>query len=156
MHLQVEWARAVTLKDGAQQNFIYVTDLSKLPKVAGVYVFGRRWGKNVEALYVGQATSIRGRVKTQLNNLRLMQHLKNAKTGRRVVLTGRIDTRPGQKLAKCLALVERTLIRYFLSEGHDLVNKQGVRIRRHDVVSSGKYPKRFIPSPMYLERGKGE
>jgi hypothetical protein len=49
-------------------------------------------------------------------------------------------------------LIERALIRYFLSEGHDLVNKQGVRIRRHEITSAGKHPKRYFASPIFLER----
>jgi hypothetical protein len=85
-----------------------------------------------------------------------MQHLKGAKAGKRLVLAGEVVTRPGQKLAKVLWLAERALIRHFLSEGHDLVNKQGARIRRHEVSSSGKQPKRFIPRLTYLERGKDE
>jgi len=156
MHLRVEWARALKLRDGTRQNLIYITELKKLPKVAGVYIFARRFGKSFEALYVGKANDIRQRVKTQLNNLRLMQHVKHAKIGGRFVLAGRIDTRPGQRIPKCLVLVERTLIRYFLSEGHDLVNKQGTRLRRHEVVSSGKYPKQAIPALMYLEKAKGD
>lgn len=59
-------------------------------------------------------------------------------------------------MAKSLALAERALIRYFLSEGHDLVNKQGTRLRRHELQSSGTHPKRFFPRNMYLERAKGE
>jgi hypothetical protein len=54
-----------------------------------------------------------------------------------------------------MSLCERTLIRYFLSEGHDLVNKQGVRIRRHEINSGGHQPKRFIPRLMFLERARG-
>jgi hypothetical protein len=154
--LQVEWGRALSLRDGAKLNLIYIADLEKLPKVAGVYVLGRRWGTEFEALYVGKANNIRARVKGQLNNLRLMQHLRNAKNGIRLVLAGRIVTRPGQQLAKCLVLIERALIRYFLSEGHDLVNKQGTRLRRHEVLSSGKHPKRFMPREMYVEKAKGE
>jgi len=156
MKLEIEWMRPISLRDGARQNLIYTIAMSKLPKVAGIYILGRRWGTDFEALYVGKANSIRNRVNGQLNNLRLMQHLRNAKTGKRLVLTGRVATKPGQKLKKCLVLIERTLIRYFLSEGHDLVNKQGTRIRRHELVSSGTYPKRAIPSLMYLERPKGE
>lgn len=154
MKLHIEWMRPIVLKD--DENLIYRVDLDKLPNVAGFYVFGRRWGSQFEALYVGKANRIRGRVKGQMNNLRLMQHLKNAKTGKRVLLCGKIVTRPGQRIEKCLALIERALIRYFLSEGHDLVNKQGTRLRRHEVASSGKHPKRFIPGLMYVERGKGE
>lgn len=155
MRLAVEWTRPIPLKDAAKQNLMYSVLLDKLPPVPGVYVFGRRWGGQFEALYVGKANRIRNRVKVQLNNLRLMQHLKNAKAGKRIVLAGCIVTKPGQQRDRCLPLVERALIRYFLSEGHDLVNKQGVRLRRHEVASSGKFPKRFFPSLMYVEKGKG-
>jgi hypothetical protein len=59
-------------------------------------------------------------------------------------------------MQKSLLLVERGLIRYFLSEGHDLVNKQGTRLRHHEVSSSGQHPKRFFPRAIFLERSKGE
>ena len=156
MKLRIEWGRPIQLRDGAKQNLIYIVDPNKLPKASGIYILGRHWGSDFEALYVGKATNIRGRMKGQLNNLRLMQHLRNAKTGKRIVLTGKIITRPGQRLEKSLVLIERTVIRYFLSEGHDLVNKQGTRLRRHEVASTGKHPKRFFPKTMYLERAKGE
>jgi len=155
MKLRVEWMRPIPLRDATRQNLIYWADLAKLPKVAGVYVLGRRWGRSFEALYIGKANRIRGRVKGQFNNLRLMQHLRNAKAGRRVVLVGRFKPRPRQRLEKSLPLLERALIRYFLSEGHDVVNRQGTRIRRHEVVSIGNHPKRFIPGLMYLEKAKG-
>lgn len=73
-----------------------------------------------------------------------------------MALWGRIVTKPGQQLEKCLTVIERALIRYVLSEGHDLVNKQGTRFLGHEVPSSGIHPKRFIPRLMYVERGKGE
>jgi hypothetical protein len=152
--LTVEWSRLVPLKDGAGQNMIYTVDLGKLQTSSGLYIFGRRYGKQFEALYVGKVTRIRGRVKGQLNNLRLMQHLKNAKAGRRFVLCCRLVAKPGQQMEKCLLLIERALIRHFLSEGHDLVNKQGARLLRHEINSSGRNPKRLIPKLMYVERGK--
>jgi hypothetical protein len=156
MKLFVEWSVLIPLMDASRENLIYGVDLGKLPLAPGVYVMGRRWGKQFEALYVGKASSIRGRVKTQLNNLRLMQHLRNARSGRRFVLAGKVIMRQGQRIERVLPLVERALIRYFLSEGHDLVNKQGTRLRRHEVFSSGKHPKRFLPAEMYLERGRAE
>jgi hypothetical protein len=156
MNLQVEWGRPVQLKDASHENMIYKLDLDKVTTASGVYVFGRHWGSQFEALYVGKAGNLRSRVKGHLNNLRLMQHVHNAKTGKRIVLVGRLVTRRGQKLPKSLALAERALIRYFLSEGHDLVNKQGARLRRHELASAGQHPKRFFPKLMYLERAKGE
>ena len=148
MKLVLEWLKPIPLRDATRENLIYSVALDKLPTLPGIYVLGRRWGKQFEALYVGKATGIRGRVKNQ--------YLKNAKAGRRIVLAGRISTKPGQQLDRCLPLIERALIRYFLSEGHDLVNKQGTRLRRHEVLSSGKHPKGFIPGLMYLGRGKHE
>jgi len=62
--------------------------------------------------------------------------------------------RPGQKLGRCLPLIERALIRYFLSEGHDLVNVAGTRLRRHEITSSGKQLKRLIPKLMFLDKSK--
>ncbi|MBA7667736.1 hypothetical protein ES703_75834 [subsurface metagenome] len=156
MKISVEWGKPLALRDGSRQNLMYVVDLDKVPDSAGVYVFGRRWGKNIEALYVGKATNIRGRVKGQFNNLRLMQHLKQAKTGKRVLLFGNAITKPGQKIDKVVSLLERVLIRHFLSEGHDLVNRQGARIRRHEVNSDGYQPKKFIPRLMFLEKARGE
>jgi hypothetical protein len=156
MRLHVEWGRPVRLRDASENNMIYDVDLGKVTERAGVYLFGRRWGSQFEALYVGKAGNIRRRLNGHLNNLRLMQHLHNAKTGKRIVLAGTLVTKPGQRLSKSLALAERALIRYFLSEGHDLVNKQGTRLRRHELASSGQYPKRYFPKLMYLERAKGE
>jgi hypothetical protein len=157
MELNVEWLRPVLLKDGTRENLIYTMDPDRLPQSAGIYVFGRRWGrKHFEALYVGKANHLRGRVTGQFNNLKLMQHLRNAKGGRRIILAGEFIAKPGQQLKKCLTLIERALIRHFLSEGHDLVNLQGTRIRRHEIKSDGKPPKAFLPGIVYLERPKGE
>ena len=157
MKLSIQWSKPLSLKDATREDLIYLADLEKLPNAPGIYVFGRCWGKNqFEALYVGKANKIRGRVKGHFNNLRLMQHLKNATNGKRVVLAGKFVAKPGQQVDKCLRVIERGFIRYFLSEGHDLVNKQGTRLRRHEVVSSGNHPKRFFASLMYVDKAKGE
>ena len=84
-----------------------------------------------------------------------MQHVRTAKTGKRVLLVGEYVTKRGQQVDKCIALTERALIRYFVSEGHDLVNKQGTRIQRHELESTGRHPKKFFPSPIYLEKTRG-
>ena len=152
MILHLEWGRAIPLKDGSKENMIYTVALDKLPRAPGVYVFGRRYGSNFEALYVGKANRIKSRVRGQFNNLRLMQHLKTAKAGKRIILAGHFKAKPGQALNKCLALAERALIRYFLSEGHDLVNKQGIRLRRHEIASSGNHPKKFFARTIFLEK----
>jgi hypothetical protein len=154
MKLRLEWARPIPLRDASLENLIYSLDHAKIPLGAGVYVFGRRFGTNFEALYVGKANVLRWRVRGQFKNLPLMLHLQNAKIGKKILLTGRFIAKPGQRPEKCLSLLERALIRYFLSEGHDLVNKQGVRLRRHEVTSIGA--KRVIPETIFVDRAKGE
>ena len=69
-----------------------------------------------------------------------------------VLLAGVFQGRPGQKLAKSLTLAERAFIRYFLSEGHELVNKLGTRIRRHELVSDGQHPLRPAKCPQSAGR----
>lgn len=74
----------------------------------------------------------------------------------RISSTGRLAPKPGQQTKKCLRLIERVLIRHFLTEGHDLVNRQGTRLRGHEVTSTGDHPKRFVPTLMFIERTKGQ
>jgi hypothetical protein len=50
-----------------------------------------------------------------------MKHLQKAKSAKRIGLAGRFHSRSGQQEAKCLKPIERALIRYFLSERHNLV-----------------------------------
>jgi hypothetical protein len=153
MKLQIEWANLIALRKASREdNLIYTLPYSRLPNVAGVYVFGRKYGSNFEALYIGKAGKIRGRVRGHLKNLPLMLHLQNAKNGKRVVLAGKFISKPGQQVGKCLPLLEKALIRYFLSEGHDLVNKQGTRLRRHEIAS--KRPRWMVPKLMFVDRAR--
>jgi hypothetical protein len=92
----LEWSRPIPLA-GREENLLYIFDHSKLPEAAGVYVFGRRFGRNFEALYVGKAGAIRGRARGQLKNLPLMLHLKKAKSGKRIVLAGRFIPKPADQ-----------------------------------------------------------
>jgi hypothetical protein len=155
MKLQLEWKTPIPLIDGSDQNLIYVVDPERLPDGAGVYVFGRRRRNGgFEALYVGKAKSIRARVWGHRKNLPLMMHLKNARQGKLVVRVGVFKARPGQSADTCIAIIERALIRHFLSEGHDLVNKAGTRLRRHEISTVGRHPKQFIPKMMFVDRGR--
>lgn len=152
MKFQIEWQRVVPLRQSRSPGLMYQLPLEKIPREAGIYIFGRRYGSNFEALYVGQAGNLKGRIRGQLNNLRLMDHLKRAKSGKRILLVGELKGQRGRNRRKALNLVEKAFIRHFLSEGDDLVNRLGVRIRRHEVASIGKHPKRYFPRSVFLER----
>ena len=155
MILHLNWEKPFELHK-VKGSLAYATALDKIPGDPGIYIFGRQFGKNFEALYVGKAENIRRRIKGQLNSVKLMDHLRTAKSGKRILLVGALQRKQGQKTAKCLALSERALIRHFLSEGHDLVNIQGARIKRHELRSGGDHLKKFIPGVVFTERRKGE
>lgn len=156
MKLALEWSKPIVLRDaGRDENLIYTIDDARVTDAAGVYVFGRRFSGTFEALYVGQAKNIRGRVKSHIkNNLSLMLHLQKAKNGKRILLFGRFVAKPGQQEEKCLRLLERAMLRHFLSEGHDLVNKQGARLSRHEITS--KNTRKLFPHLMFVDKAKGE
>ncbi|HEY1524977.1 MAG TPA: hypothetical protein VGH51_01960 [Candidatus Angelobacter sp.] len=83
---------AIQLRDARADNMIYGVDLERILAEPGVYIFGRRYGRQFEALYVGKAGRMRSRVRTQLNNLSLMQHVRYAKAGKRILIAGRLVT----------------------------------------------------------------
>jgi hypothetical protein len=151
MTLELEWSGPYRLKIASHPLRIYSLDHFELPTGAGCYIFGRDFGKNFEALYVGKAASIRRRVRNQLKNLPLMLHLQAAKKGGRVLFAGQLVSKPGQGGLKNIAIIERALIRHFLSEGHDLVNIKGVRLRRYEIESHGFGG--IVPKLMFVDRG---
>jgi len=151
MKIQIKWGDPLSMKLVSRQGAAYSVNLDALPGDPGIYIMGRQWAKGFEALYVGKARNIRQRVKGQLNNLRLMQRLKGAKTGKRVVIAGSGVARPGQQMDRILAIAEPALIRHFLSEGDNLVNISGTSLRQHEVEPKRR-PGWFVPKVVFLEK----
>ena len=152
MQLHLEWLPPISLRDGADQGLIYTCDYEDISVRPGVYIFGRLFGSAFEALYVGKATSLQARVKTQFNNLRLMTHIRNAKIGQRILLLGEFTPLPGQRSGKCLPIMERALIRHFLERHHDLVNVHGIRLKTHEIHSTGAGIRHGIPPIIIVDR----
>jgi hypothetical protein len=137
--LTLEWLEPVRLR--LEDNGVIYTcpKLGEIPTLPGIYIFGRLYGQKFEAFYVGRATTLRGRINTQLNNARLMAHIKQAPKGYRVVYPAVFKPRPNQIPATCLPIIELAHIRHFLLEGHDLVNDHGTRPPlQHEIVGLGK------------------
>ena len=150
MKFKLDWDKPVPMKLTRDGDF--QIDLNCVPASPGIYIFARKWGKSYEALYVGRSKNLSSRIKNHLNSVRLTKHLRNARSGRRVLIYGIPETKQGQQQYKVLASLEKAFIRHFLLEGHDIFNSQGTRMRNHEIDSVGKIPKAFIPSTIYLER----
>src|SRR5260370_38302442 len=122
MQIAVDWTRPFSLKE--DHELIYSDAiLEDIEEGAGVYVFARKYGSTITPLYVGQALNLHGRIKQQLNNVKLMRQVQNwNKNGARVLLLGYVKRHGRQDIAKVLHIVERPLIKHGLAGGHPLVN----------------------------------
>jgi hypothetical protein len=151
--IDLKWEKPIRLRDGSRANLIYSIGLERVADKAGVYIFARRFGKSVVPLYVGQAVRLRNRIEQQLNNVRLMMGLKQARTGRRILLVARLIAHRGQQKRKVLGIVESALIKRALAEGHDLLNQQGTKTKVHAIRSKGNSSSRQVaPLTMFVER----
>lgn len=151
MELSATW-KSYPLVDGAKQGMTFTTDLAKIPADAGVYIFARQHGATFEALYVGKANNLRSRIRSQINTVLLMNHVRDSANGPRVVYAGVFNPKQGQKLDVCLPLIEKALIRYFVSERHDLVNKQGKKLKQHTIVSNGSFSRDSMKAKISVEK----
>ncbi len=91
----------VDLYDGSSENLIYSCDLEQIPEDAGIYVFARCFGEvSLSAFCKEKAQSVRGRIKQQLNNTKLMKGIENSKIGPRVLLPAEVSTWVGSHLLR--------------------------------------------------------
>lgn len=152
MKIKIEWTAPVTLRKDAA--LIYSTAVVEdIEDASGVYVFARRYGNSITPLYIGKASSLRGRIKQQLNNLRLMRQIQSwNKNGARVLLLGYLQTHGSQDESKVLDIVEKALIEHGLAEGHPLVNVQGTRKPVHTLsFTGGRLSEQVAPREMFVK-----
>lgn len=151
MDLQIQWHKPVKLRESpADSDLIYETDLERIPRKPGVYVFTRKFGSKRSPLYVDKAKNLRSRVKTHLNSVRMMRKIQKEAIGSRALVFGVFVPKPGQQAEKCISLIEKALIRHFLSAGHNLLNISGTHIGKHELIST-KVSGRFVPHKILFE-----
>ena len=141
MELNVEWYKPVPLRDGEKQNCPYVVDdLKQLGRFPGVYMFCRVHDGIVFPLYIGKSVDVSGRIGKHLReSIKLMNGIKAAAEGEKVIIRGKFIPKPGQSVPKCIAVIERALIDHALSKQYKLLNVQGTKTQVHHVNFSG-YP----------------
>lgn len=151
MDFNLDWGTPLPLRK-SKGNTIYALDLEKIPKTPGVYIFLRVHGNSTNVLYVGKADNLKGRIKQQLNAVRLMKGIENAPSGARSIVYAEFRPKQGQR-THCLRLIERGLIRYYLAQGNELLNIQGSRIRKHSLTSerTSTLVRHMIPTEIFFE-----
>lgn len=141
MKLNLQWHKSIALGKSP-----YRIDLDEVPASPGIYVFLRKHGNNAEALYVGKATNLKNRLKQQLNNLKLMDGIKSSANGERRIVFAEFSSKQGQNAQKAISICETALIRYYLGQGHRLLNVTGTTLHYHEIDSDREDLMKFLPS----------
>jgi len=82
-----------------------------------------------------------------------MISIQQADIGRRILLVGRLKLNRGQQEKKVLDIVESSLIKHALTQGHVLLNKQGIKTSVHTIKSKGnRASKQIAPLKMLVEK----
>jgi hypothetical protein len=137
LNIHAKWNQPVVLTLGGAGAIYSCPDIGNVPDTAGVYVFYRQFGDNVIPLYIGMAANIRGRLEQYLNSVRLMVAIVNALAGGRYFMCCEVEFRRGQDRRKVLKTLESALIAHALAEGHELLNKQGIKRPNHTIQFTG-------------------
>lgn len=77
-----------------------------------------------------------------------MKGIRNAGNAKRVLIIGEFKAGRGQQQSTCLRILERAFIKQALSEGHDLLNIQGTKMKYHRICSKGN---RVFPRTINVE-----
>src|SRR6266511_4473396 len=111
MDIRLQWLEPFDIIEGNELIYdVEEEDWDYIPDPPGVYIFARAHGDAMAPLYIGRAINLSERIWQQLNNnVRLMRGLEDAQSGYRVLLVGELLTRPGQRIATVLRLVESAL-----------------------------------------------
>lgn len=138
MEIDIFWQRPLSLVDGTHENRVYTPeDESPITDYPGVYVFARKHGDRIIPLYIGKANNLAVRVSQQLNTVKLMKGIENSPQGKRLLILGELQRKPGQVIEKALRIAESALIEHSLSQGFDILNKKGKSRPTHSVYFSG-------------------
>jgi hypothetical protein len=149
MNVEIEWQEPLALRSLSVKDVKRVR--ARLKDEPGIYVFARRWGSDFEALYVGQALKVLGRVTQQFNNRKLVDYVLNAKIGAKVLLTGYLVYNGTTNIKKSLNTAERAYIRNCIARGHPLHNTQGTKVRTDEVNSIGGRKRSVFPTQIVVE-----
>jgi hypothetical protein len=137
MQIEARWKQEVALTPVKVGTELFNVNIDLIPETSGIYVFMRRYEKKSYPIYIGQALNIRKRIVQQKNNLKLMLGISRHDKGAKSVLCCVIRFKPGQNKAKTLSILERAIIDHCLTQGYELLNKQGVRVKYETIKFKG-------------------
>lgn len=153
MKIEASWSQPIDLGKDKSGSLIYTLDLTQLPKVPGVYIFGRKHGKSIIPIYIGETVSIRSRIKNHLASVPLMRAIEDAPTGQRFLIYCEVKAGSPEKAKKHVKVIERALILHAQSQGHEIFNKKGTKLPTNTISFSGNRTSEAVaPRTMLIKR----
>lgn len=153
MEIEVKWHESRKLLDGSNKNLIYdIPDLDEYYEMSGVYMFCRRYGKSIAPIYIGKSKNIGNRISQHFNSTKKMKGIENSLNGERILIVGEIICKKGQKIDKCMKIVEKALIDHALANEFELVNDKGTKSEYHKLHFNGNLAaKNFTKKSIYVK-----
>jgi hypothetical protein len=136
-NIEANWELPIQLRLGHTGAIYECPDLAGIPEGAGIYIFGRNYGGRITPFYVGRAENLRCRIKQQFNSVKLMTNIREGKTGTRFLIYCQPRPRRGQPIKRVIRIMEESLIAYILSQGYELMQKQGLKRPNHTLSFRG-------------------
>jgi hypothetical protein len=149
LNIEAEWGQPIPLRSAARGAIYECPDLIAIPEGPGIYIFYREHSKQVTPFYVGRTEKLRRRIKQQFNSVKLMTSIRDAETGSRFLIYCQPRPKRGQQMKAVIRIMEEGLIAHLLSEGCELMQKQGVRRPTHTVKFRGNRTSEAI-SPRFM------
>lgn len=125
--------------------------IREIPDTWGIYIFHRRFGDTSEALYIGKSKALRNRIIQELNALELIEHVKGAKKGTKLLSFAELVAHGNCDKDKYIDDIESVLIQEAVYQGHNLYNIKKTKVHLREVSSSGDVPG-CVEEPFYLLR----
>jgi hypothetical protein len=153
MEINAEWSEPIALKKDVRGGLIYTLNLEDLPEDPGAYVFGRRHGRTVVPIYIGETLSVQGRIRNHLNSVLLMKAIEKAPNGSRFLIYCTVKAGTKDKAKKHVKILEKALLLHAQSEGHELFNKKGTKLPTDTISFTGNRTSEAIaPRVMLVKR----
>ncbi|QIZ47706.1 hypothetical protein DWV07_12925 [Dickeya zeae] len=121
----------------------------QIPESYGIYIFHRRYAEFGEALYIGKASNLRRRISQELNAKELIEHVRDAKRGAKLLSFAEIKMHGNCNKDKCIDDIESALIELSMNRGDHLFNTKKTKVHLQEVTSLGEKPS-FLEKKLYM------
>ncbi|WP_437891303.1 hypothetical protein [Phytobacter sp. V91] len=123
--------------------------ICQIPETYGIYIFHRRYAEFGEALYIGKASNLKRRISQELNAKELIEHIKEAKKGTKLLSFAELQAHGNCNKDKCIDDIESALIEISMYRGDHLFNTKKTKVYLQEITLIGEKPS-FLEKKLYV------